>query len=177
MKIYITILFFISFCCYSTPTKNIQTCEFYGGYKVQLVSRQTVDGDSLYLKFKEKIMNAFSDGDDSNSGEVVLAKCINHALIFSLNYGSPYLKGCLITESKKTTNNQSSLDRQCFSEKNTPESVWFGKYNTLIVIYNSSGIGEWSGRYIIYDNAREDAYASNVLPKKTGYDIYYIKSN
>lgn len=174
MKIIVSILLFIPFYCLATSVKTIQTCEFNDGNKIHLISRQTIDGDKLYLKFRERVMNAFLGDDDSDSGEVVLSKCINHALIFSLNYGTPYLKGCLITESKKI-NKQTSLDRQCFSERNIPESIWFGKSKTLIVIFNITGVGEWSGKYIIYDNTKKDAYASSILPKKAGYDIYLIK--
>lgn len=45
----------------------------------------------------------------------------------------------------------------------------------MIVIKNDNNVGEWNGKYIIYDSKSKDAYSSNELPKKESYDIHPIK--
>lgn len=67
---------------------------------MQLLSLRTIDGDTLYLKFRNVITGAFLDTPTKSYdffGDVVLSQCINGSLIFALEYGSPYIKGCLVT--------------------------------------------------------------------------------
>lgn len=60
-------------------------------------------------------------------GDVVLSQCINGSLIFALEYGSPYIKGCLVTGWENGFKGKNSPEGFCFAERNIPEAVWFGK--------------------------------------------------
>lgn len=175
MKIYMALLWIISFYCHSQSIKTIAKCELNSGNVVKLVALNTVDGDRPFLTFENRMFSAFLDTDSDYYGELVLSKCINHTMIFNLNYGSPYLKGCLVTGLKKKHQSSVLFEGLCFSERNTPESIWFGKDETLIIIRNDNNVGEWNGKYIIYDSKNKEAHTSNELPKKEGYDIYPVK--
>lgn len=128
----------------SAPIRNIETCKLSEDSYAELVSLQTIDGDAPYLVFGKVIVNTFLDGEIT-SGEIVLSECIGHSLIFAVNYGSPYIKGCLITVLKKEMKEEMQPVELCFAERNTPDSVWFGKNATLIIIKNDDGVtgNEW----------------------------------
>ncbi|MEO3988826.1 hypothetical protein [Pseudocitrobacter cyperus] len=174
LNYYLLIFLLMPFYCLSGTIKDIETCELNEGLEVKLISLRTIDGDTPYLVFDNVIVNAFLEGKET-SGDLVLAKCINHSLIFALNYGSPYIKGCLITGLIAMTKVEVKPDWFCFAERNIPESVWFGKINTLIIIKNDNAVGEWQGRYVIYDNTKE-TYSSDALPDTNGYEIYNLSN-
>ncbi|HCW0182189.1 TPA: hypothetical protein OW286_005665 [Citrobacter freundii] len=154
--------------------KNIKECKLNNDDIINLISLRTVDGNAPYLVFDNVIVSAFLDDRSIYSGGIVLSKCINHTLIFALSYGPPYIKGCLITGLSNDTAENRKPEGFCFAEKNMPESVWFGKDQTLIVIKNDNNSGEWNGKYIIYNNHEEDAKAFNQLPDINGYKIYQL---
>ncbi|MDK9355126.1 hypothetical protein QQF54_00215 [Lelliottia sp. V106_10] len=145
---------------------------------MQLISVKTIDGDTLYLKFRNILTGAFLEPWEDNYltvGDIVLSTCVNNSLVFAINYGSPYLKGCLVTGWNENDNKPESF---CFAERNTPEAVWFGQKNILIIIRNQMDVGSWHGKYIIYDNSKksgERASSSDVLPSKHGYKIFQVK--
>lgn len=171
---YLLIFLLMPSYCLSGTIKNIETCKLNEGREIKLISLRTIDGDTPYLVFDNVIMNAFLDGSIT-SGDLVLSECINHSLIFALNYGSPYINGCLITGLIARTKVEDEPDGFCFAERHTPESVWFGKKNTLVIIRNNNAVGEWQGRYIIYDNKKE-TYSSDNLPDASGYKIYNLSN-
>lgn len=160
--------------CFSMGIKNIKECKLNNDDIINLISLRTVDGNAPYLVFDNVIVSAFLDDRSIYSGGIVLSKCINHTLIFALSYGPPYIKGCLITGLSNDTAENRKPEGFCFAEKNMPESVWFGKDQTLIVIKNDNNSGEWNGKYIIYNNHEEDAKAFNQLPDINGYKIYQL---
>ena len=95
----------------------------------------------------------------------------------TMEYGSPYIKGCLVTGWENGFKGKNSPEGFCFAERNIPEAVWFGKNNILIIIRNQMDVGTWKGKYIIYDNAKksgERAYSSDNLPSKDGYIIFAL---
>lgn len=94
----IVMFFLMIFPCYCLlgNIKNIKDCKLEDGNRVKLISLRTVDGSTPYLIFDNVIVSAFLDGT-IYSGDIILSKCIHHSLIFALNYGAPYMKGCLIT--------------------------------------------------------------------------------
>lgn len=159
-------LIFLPFYCISGGMKNIKNCKLDSGIEVKLISMQTDDGSIPYLMFDNIIASAFLDGSIL-AGDVVLAKCINHSLIFALNYGPPYMKGCLITDliddGKKKNHHPKGV---CFAERNTPESIWFSEKHSLIIIKNDKNTGEWNGKYIVYDSREKEAQSFNHLPDK-----------
>ncbi|EPF4172142.1 hypothetical protein ACSSEE_002658 [Escherichia albertii] len=178
-KTYISKVLFLSIVistrCLSATINNLQNCAITEEKEVTLLSLKTIDGDTPYLAFDNIITPAFLDGG-IKSGELVLAKCVNHALIFALSYGPPYISGCLVTGVKETDEQKKVPQGFCFAEKNAPEAVWFGKNNTLLVIRNVEGIGEWQGKYILYDSRRNAPWATDSLPDIAGYDIYPLNA-
>ncbi|EFA1765251.1 hypothetical protein HQH75_04065 [Escherichia coli] len=181
MRIMLILLCFFSLPCFSgDKIKIVKTCQLKKNESVQLLSLRTIDGDTLYLKFRNVITGAFLDTPTKSYdffGDVVLSQCINGSLIFALEYGSPYIKGCLVTGWENGFKGKNSPEGFCFAERNIPEAVWFGKNNILIIIRNQMDVGTWKGKYIIYDNAKksgERAYSSDNLPSKDGYIIFAL---
>ncbi|EAO8922166.1 hypothetical protein FFD88_21875, partial [Salmonella enterica] len=133
----IVMFFLMIFPCYCLlgNIKNIKDCKLEDGNRVKLISLRTVDGSTPYLIFDNVIVSAFLDGT-IYSGDIILSKCIHHSLIFALNYGAPYMKGCLITGVSVSAERKYQPNGFCFAERNIPESVWFGEEHTLIIIKN-----------------------------------------
>ncbi|EDY6712571.1 hypothetical protein GPA65_003036, partial [Salmonella enterica] len=133
----IVMFFLMIFPCYCLlgNIKNIKDCKLEDGNRVKLISLRTVDGSTPYLIFDNVIVSAFLDGT-IYSGDIILSKCIHHSLIFALNYGAPYMKGCLITGVSVSAERKYQPNGFCFTERNIPESVWFGEEHTLIIIKN-----------------------------------------
>ncbi|EFP1895893.1 hypothetical protein HP127_004552, partial [Salmonella enterica] len=131
----IVMFFLMIFPCYCLlgNIKNIKDCKLEDGNRVKLISLRTVDGSTPYLIFDNVIVSAFLDGT-IYSGDIILSKCIHHSLIFALNYGAPYMKGCLITGVSVSAERKYQPNGFCFTERNIPESVWFGEEHTLIII-------------------------------------------
>ncbi|EEA0056336.1 hypothetical protein DC532_23310, partial [Salmonella enterica] len=129
----IVMFFLMIFPCYCLlgNIKNIKDCKLEDGNRVKLISLRTVDGSTPYLIFDNVIVSAFLDGT-IYSGDIILSKCIHHSLIFALNYGAPYMKGCLITGVSVSAERKYQPNGFCFTERNIPESVWFGEEHTLI---------------------------------------------
>ncbi|ECH3343048.1 hypothetical protein FOW61_23310, partial [Salmonella enterica] len=135
----IVMFFLMIFPCYCLlgNIKNIKDCKLEDGNRVKLISLRTVDGSTPYLIFDNVIVSAFLDGT-IYSGDIILSKCIHHSLIFALNYGAPYMKGCLITGVSVSAERKYQPNGFCFTERNIPESVWFGEEHTLIIIKNDN---------------------------------------
>ncbi|MFC0226971.1 hypothetical protein [Serratia aquatilis] len=157
----------------------IKACDLKHSEKVHLLSLRTIDGDTLYSRFRHIITGAFLD-DSKNShqffGDIKLSKCISNSLVFSLDYGYPYIKGCVVTGWENGFKGENDPKGFCFAEKDLPESIWFGDKNTLIVIKNE--ISALDGKYTVYDSARksgERSYHLDTLPSKEGYKIFSLK--
>ncbi|EAP4272420.1 hypothetical protein D0B44_12765, partial [Salmonella enterica] len=137
----IVMFFLMIFPCYCLlgNIKNIKDCKLEDGNRVKLISLRTVDGSTPYLIFDNVIVSAFLDGT-IYSGDIILSKCIHHSLIFALNYGAPYMKGCLITGVSVSAERKYQPNGFCFAERNIPESVWFGEEHTLIIIKNDNSV-------------------------------------
>ncbi|ECQ9766794.1 hypothetical protein F0662_07250, partial [Salmonella enterica] len=135
----VVMFFLMIFPCYCLlgNIKNIKDCKLEDGNRVKLISLRTVDGSTPYLIFDNVIVSAFLDGT-IYSGDIILSKCIHHSLIFALNYGAPYMKGCLITGVSVSAERKYQPNGFCFAERNIPESVWFGEEHTLIIIKNDN---------------------------------------
>ncbi|EPB0512768.1 hypothetical protein ACRABS_003080 [Salmonella enterica subsp. enterica] len=176
LKIFMLFWMFFPCYCLSGDIKNIKDCKLDEDNRVKLISLHTVDGNTPYLIFDNVIVSAFLDGS-IYSGDIILSKCIHHSLIFALNYGAPYMKGCLITGGSASAERKYQPNGFCFSERNIPESVWFGEDHTLIIIKNNNSVGEWRGNYIIYDSRGDEAQTFNKLPDTKNYKIYRLDLN
>lgn len=112
----IIILFFCSFFCFADSVGIVKTCKLKQQEKIQLISVKTIDGNTLYLKIRNILIGAFLDSWEGNYltvGDIVLSKCVNNSLVFAINYGSPYLKVCLVTGWNENDNKPESF---CFAE-------------------------------------------------------------
>jgi hypothetical protein len=156
IRLYILVLCFFSFSCLADSIRDVKICDLKQDEKIHLLSLKTIDGDTLYLRFRNIITGAFLD-DSKNShqffGNIKLSKCVNNSLVFSLEYGSPYIKGCVVTGWENGFKGKNDPEGFCFAEKDLPESIWFGDKNTLIVIRNE--ISALDGEYTVYDSARK----------------------
>lgn len=161
--------------CLSATIKKLQTCAISEEKEITLLSLQTSDGDTPYLALDNIITSAFLDGS-VRTGELVLAQCVNHTLIFALSNGPPYLSGCLVTGVKESDAQKNVPQGFCFAERNAPEAVWFGKNHTLLIIRNVEGKGEWQGKYILYDSRKDEAWATDSLPNNVGYEIFPLNA-
>ncbi len=87
-------------------------------------------------------------------GDVVLSQCINGSLIFALEYGSPYIKVCLVTGWENGFKSKNSPEGFCFAEKYSRSGMVLEKqyFN-----YHPKPNGCWDmeRKYIIYDNAKK----------------------
>ncbi|EGO7057258.1 hypothetical protein IU738_004643, partial [Salmonella enterica] len=120
LKIFMLFWMFFSCYCLSEDIKNIKDCKLDEDNRVKLISLLTVDGNTPYLIFDNVIVSAFLDGS-IYSGDIILSKCIHHSLIFALNYGAPYMKGCLITGVSASAERKYQPNGFCFAERNIPE--------------------------------------------------------
>ncbi len=79
MRIMLILLCFFSFPCFSgDKIKIVKTCQLKKNESVQLLSLRTIDGDTLYLKFRNVITGAFLDTPTKSYdffGDVVLSQC------------------------------------------------------------------------------------------------------
>lgn len=160
--------------------KEVSHCELKQGEEIKLLTLKTIDGNTLYLNFRNIITGAFIDNVVASNdfvGDIVFSKCINNSLIFGLEYGSPYIKGCLVTSWGGGDKGGIDPGGICFAEKNIPESVWFGANNILIVIKNLASDDVVDSKYIIYDSSKKSGERSShldKLPPQEGYKIFYI---
>ncbi len=175
LSIIVILLALMPVNCLPATIKKLQTCAVPEEKEIILLSLQTIDGDTPYLAFDNTITSAFLDGS-VRTGELVLAKCVNHTLIFALSYGPPYISGCVITGIKETDAQKIVPQGYCFAERNAPEAVWFGKNHTILVIRNIEGKGEWQGKYILYDSRKDEAWATDSLPNNDGYQIFPLNA-
>ena len=181
MRMIIFIICFYTLPCFADSIKEVKSCTSEQGEEIQLLSLKTIDGDTLYLKFRNIITGAFIDnpsGSHDFVGDIAFSKCINNSFIFALEYGSPYTKGCLVNGWGNGDKGKNEPEGFCFAERDKPESIWFGKDNILVVIKNKENNGVKDTKYIIYDSNKPDGERSShidKLPSNTGYKIFNLK--
>lgn len=148
------LMFFFCYCLFM-DIKNIKDCKLEEGNKVKLILLSIVDGSMLYLIFDNVIVSVFFDGS-IYFGDIIFLKCIYYFFIFVLNYGVFYMKGCLIMGLSVSVERSYKFNGFCFVERNILEFVWFGEDYMLIIIKNNNSVGEWCGKYIIYDSCGDE---------------------
>lgn len=158
----------------AAPLKTIRSCNLSDGSKVMLQAETTVEGKRLYLTLNGKTERAFVDMPKTDLvGEVALAKCVDGALIFALQYGSPYLKGSAIRRNPV----DGAMERLDFAEKALPR--WFyGNATEMRVVIPNVG-NESPSKYLIYTfiagrGQSSEPTGEDVLPDKQGFTVHRV---
>lgn len=176
MRVYLLVLLCsIASQASAAAPKVVRSCRLEDGSQALLLASHSIDGKRLSLRVNRKLDAAFSDMPDVDFvGEVMLARCIHGALIYALNYGSPYIKGAVIRKRVGAK----AIDRINFAEKALPRWLYLGRSDMRLVVPN---IGyEISSRYLVYEfSAQEgqplEVVGSNSLPVKRGFTVWRVK--
>lgn len=178
MKGSIFLLLFLPVVAFAavTPARIVQTCKLEDGTDVLLQARydRERDAERLYVAMDGKNEIAFTDLPDADYvGQIVLSKCLNHVLIFAIEYGAPYRKGVVIRRAIEDR----TIQRIDFSEKALPKLLYIGKGKTALVIPNIGN--EVSQKYLIYEfevgkGQPEEAIGQDVLPPEAGFTVIPI---
>lgn len=160
---------------FAVAPKVVRSCRLEDGSQAVLLASHSIDGKQLSLRVNRKLEAAFSDMPDVDFvGDVVLARCIHGALIYALNYGSPYIKGAVIRKRVGAK----AIDRINFAEKALPRWLYLGRSDIRLVVPN---IGyEVSSRYLVYEFSSDvgqslEAVGTNSLPDKHGFTVSRVK--
>jgi hypothetical protein len=130
----------------ASALRSIISCPLVDGGRITLMAKSHgVDGDSLFVQSTGRIERAFLDMPNSDFvGHIVLSKCVNNTLIFSLDYGSPYLKGVAIRKNPRTHDEEHIY----FAEKSLPRWLYSDHQEMLVIIPNEGY--ETDKKYLVY---------------------------
>lgn len=176
MKIYwLILLCLLASQAFAAAPQVVRSCRLGDGSQAVLLAKDTLDGKQLSLRVDQRLEAAFSDMPDVDFvGDVVLARCIHGALIYALNYGSPYIKGAVIRKRLAAK----AIDRINFAEKALPRWLYLGRSDMRLVVPN---VGyEVSSRYLVYEfSARGgqqlEVISSDRKPDGHGFRISRVK--
>lgn len=172
----LSLLGYWSASAFAAPRTSLLTCDLGGGKKAALLGESHgIEGQSLFVAIDGNVSKAFPDFPDAEFvGNVVLAKCIDHALVFALNYGPPYLKGMAIRFNSSTSNVESVNS----AEKALPTWIFTGSRGMLVVFPNK---GNESGkRFIVYQfiagqGQKDEPETADALPSLIGYKAIHVR--
>jgi hypothetical protein len=149
----------------SLSLKPVLSCVFSDGTHAMLKAQShDEEGDELFIDLGGKTNRAFLDmPDQAFVGQVKLAKCVDHVLVFALAYGPPYLKG----EAIRSNPQSRAIERIYFAEKTLPRWLYASNTEMLLVIPNTGN--ETPKKYLIYryetgKGQPDDATATDQLP-------------
>lgn len=143
----------------------IVSCQQKNSTKINLLSKNSLYGDELYIEIDGKISKAFIDFPDFEFvGDIALAQCVNNTLIFALEYGPPYIKGATIRITKK-------VERLDFAEKTLPFLLDTNN-KSMRLIFENTGF-EDSHNFLIRKTGKNSG--SNKIPSPKGYTRADIK--
>lgn len=174
------IFLFIFLClldrqAFAADSQVVRSCRLEDGSQALLLASHSIDGKQLSLRVDQRSEAAFSDMPDVDFvGDVVLARCIHGALIYALNYGSPYIKGAVI----RKRIGAKSIDRINFAEKALPRWLYLGRSDMRLVVPN---IGyEISSRYLVYEFSAQEGQQLKVIgsdrkPDEQGFKVSRVK--
>lgn len=147
----------------------VRSCHLVDGSQMTLLAEATADGNRLHLQINEHTEKAFTDMPDADFvGTIVLVACIDHSLVFAINYGSPYLKGAVVRKNPVSHR----LERIDFAEKTLPRWLYVNSQEMQLIIPN---IGyEVQSKYIVYqfsapDGQTTEPLATDTLPSRRGF--------
>ncbi|MET1077005.1 MAG: hypothetical protein ABWY06_03185 [Pseudomonas sp.] len=128
----------------------------------------------LSVRLDGKTERAFQDMPDIEfAGEVALATCVDKALLFVLQGGSPYLKGELI---RKNPHSQ-AVEHLYFAEKSLPGWLYLNERQMLLVFANEGH--ETDKPYLVYryvagEGQPSESEATDQRPVQDGYTVMRI---
>ncbi len=161
-RIIVLSLLYFADPAHAASLTQVRSCRLVDGSQMTLLAEATVDGNRLHLRINERTEKAFTDMPDADFvGAIVLAACIDHSLIFAINYGSPYLKGAVIRKNPVSHR----LERINFAEKALPRWLYVNSQEMQLIIPN---IGyEVQSKYIVYQFSTPDGQATEPLTSDT----------
>jgi len=156
--------------------KDILACQLEDGSQVQLKSEADParGGERFYLRRDGITEDAFVDIPGADYvGNLVLSKCLDHVLIFAINYGTPYFKGRLLRKPAGAGQPQNIN----FAEKSLPILIYLNKWETKLVIPNTGY--EVTSKYLVYRSLTnkgqdERALPTDSLPNKNRHRVIQI---
>lgn len=176
------LLLFVLVCCwwntaaFAAPRTSLLTCDLGSGYKATLLGEaHGIEGKVLFLDINGNVEKAFLDFPDASLvGNVVLAKCVDHVLVFAMNYGPPYLKGMAVRFNADT----SRIEQINFSEKSLPSWIYTNPRSLLVVFPNKGH--ESNKRFVVYqfvagEGQGEEPEGFDTLPKRVGYKAIRVR--
>lgn len=139
-----------------TPYHRVLSCKMASGDKIILKvihitdnQKYFLNGDKPFLEINGKTHLAFANSiRDDMVGDIYLAKCVKHTLIFAMGQVSAYLSGVAIRQNPVTH----QYERIYFAEKALPHWLYFKNNEWGIIIPN---IGyETDKQYLVYTYKR-----------------------
>lgn len=156
---------------------TVSTCQLDDQSRVVLKAQPAVDGNRFFLQIDGNVEKAFTDMPDTDFvGTIALATCVDHVLVFAINYGPPYLKGVAIRKNPISH----KIERIDFSEKALPRWLYVNSNAMQLVIPN---IGyEVKGKYLVYQYTAdagqpEEPLATDAMPSKLGFKVLNVTAN
>lgn len=159
----------------AAPPSIVQSCKQDDGSRIVVLAESASNGSRFYLQVNGRIDKAFTDFPDADFvGEIVLAACVEHVLVFAIKYGPPYLKGVAIR--KNPVNRK--IERIDFAEKALPHWLYVSPTEMKLIVPN---IGhEVSSQYLLYSfnpttGQPAEAEAVDNRPDKHGFKVARLK--
>lgn len=158
----------------AAPLSAVSTCQLDDQSQVVLQEEPSIDGSRLFLQIDGNVEKAFADMPDTDFvGTIALATCVDHVLVFAINYGPPYLKGVAIR--KNPLNHR--VERIDFSEKALPSWLYVNAATMKLVIPNIGN--EVRGKYLVYQYTADagqtnEPIASDNLPGQRGFTKFAL---
>lgn len=159
----------------AAPLATVRTCRLDGGARISLLAEPGLDGNRFYLRIDGKIGKAFTDMPESDFvGTIALSACVDHVLVFAINYGPPYLKGVAVRQNPVSH----ATERIDFAEKALPRWLYLSPTAMQLVIPNIGN--EVSSKYLVYSltaakGQANEASARDALPNKSGFKVWRVK--
>ena len=155
-----------------SPARTVITCALAEGSPATLMAQPNGYAlEILSVRLEGKTERAFQDMPDIEfAGEVALATCVDKALLYVLQGGSPYLKGELIRKNPRSQ----AVEHLYFAEKSLPGWVYLNERQMLLVFANEGH--ETDKPYLVYryisgEGQPSEPEASDHRPSAEGYSV------
>lgn len=136
-------------------------CELRPGEAITLQAwPQGIDGHVLRTVWQSHTASAFGEGPEAPIvGELRMAVCVQHTLLYAIDHGPPYLQGAAL----RVNPFSGQLERIDFAEKALPSHLDLGQGLMRLVFPNQDG--EHSLRYTLYRSGQAEAAPADRLPR------------
>ena len=170
----LVLLLLISATAAAAQPKLLLACPQADGTQIKLMAEPVSGGNRFYVEIDGRMDKAFTDMPDADFvGEIMLSRCIEHVLVFAIDYGPPYRKG--IATRKRLAG--AGVDRIDFAEKGLPRWLYVNPRDLMLVIPNLGH--EVASPFLLYKFAADSgqpltAAGIEKLPDKKGFKAVRI---